>query len=302
MVPHANNQDASDARLTPDSVVSPGMPRGGQTTRVSTGVVTDLSITDLEHVVLNLLAVNGGSLGSSSLLDQLLELGYRGSEPTVGRFLRALDRRGLTVRVSNRGRTLTEAGRQRLADLSDIETQRRCEHQLLGTIRTTTIADLLDVLVARRALEREAARLAAEHATDEDISHMEAALAGQRRALAADLSGVHEDVEFHMLVARAGRNRVLVAAIDLIRRNIRLALRLDAILKQTDHAWVVDHDRILAAIKRRAPEGAERAMLDHINTLIADIQAYHDHVVLAAEPAASENRVAVTRQIIERRH
>jgi DNA-binding FadR family transcriptional regulator len=92
-----------------------------------------------------------------------------------------------------------------------------------------------------------------------------------------------------------------MAAIDLIQRNLRLTVRLNAILKQTNHTWVVGHDHILAAIKRHAPDEAERAMLDHINSLISDIHTYRDRIVLAAAPAIGERHEVVVGQTTERR-
>jgi GntR family transcriptional repressor for pyruvate dehydrogenase complex len=235
---------------------------------------------------LHLLAANPGPLGSGTLMEQLHDLGYDGSEPTVGRFLRTLDRRGLTTRVSNRGRHLTDAGRRHLQHLCEADAQRFRERELIRTIRTTTIDDLLDVLVARRALERETARLAAEHATAEEIAQLEAAIEEQRQALATSGVAIDADVRFHALLAQAARNRVLAAAIDLIRRDKQLTVALDAILKQTEHTWVVGHERILTAIKRRSPAAAERAMLEHINSVIADIRRYGDR--LAPAPPVTE--------------
>lgn len=237
-----------------------------------------IAALETEHAVLHFLAANPGPLGSGTLMEQLQALGYRGSEPTVGRLLRTLDRRGLTTRVSNRGRELTDKGRERLEELCESEVQLHYELELIRTIRTATIDDVLDVLIARRAIERESARLAAEHATTEVIAQLEAVIQEQREVLARSGIAVDSDVRFHSLVAQAGRNRVLTAAVDLIRRDKQLTIALDAILKHTNYAWVVGHERILQAIKRRAPEEAELAMLEHINSVIAEVRRYRDRL------------------------
>jgi GntR family L-lactate dehydrogenase operon transcriptional regulator len=236
-----------------------------------------LASLEFEHAILHLLA-SDGPLGSGTLMERLQELGYRGSEPTVGRFLRTLDRRGLSSRISNKGRDLTEHGRTRLRELCEAEDQLFYERELIRTMRSNTIDDLLDVLVARRALEREAARLAADHASREDVEQIEAAIAEHRRVLTTSGVPIDADVKVHRLIAQAGQNRVLAAAIDLIRRDKQLTIALDAILKLTDHKWVVGHERILRAIKRRAADEAERAMLEHIDTLIADVRRYRDSI------------------------
>jgi hypothetical protein len=84
--------------------------------------VSLLASLELEHAVLHLLE-RGGPLGSGTLMEELQEFGYRGSEPTVGRFLRTLDRRGLFVRASNKGRELSERGRERPRELCEAEDQ-----------------------------------------------------------------------------------------------------------------------------------------------------------------------------------
>lgn len=229
---------------------------------------------DLEHAVLHLLDRNRGPLGSGTLMEQLQDFGYAGSEPTVGRFLRTLDRRGLTSRVSNKGRDLTEAGRRQLQELCDADARRYYEHELLKTMRGTTYDEVMDVLVARRALEREAVRLAAERATAEEIAQLEAVIQEQRDSLARSGSGADADVKFHTLLAQAGHNRVVAAAVELIRRDKQLAVLLDAMLRRTRHKWVVGHEQILAAVKQRAPDAAEKAMVAHLNAVIADVKRY----------------------------
>lgn len=246
----------------------------GETVELDGAAPVLLAPFELEHAVLHLLDVNQGPLGSGTLMEQLQDLGYTGSEPTVGRFLRTMDRRGLTSRVSNKGRDLTEAGRRHLLQLCDADARRYYELELLKTMRGTSYDDVMDVLVARRALEREAARLAAERATPEEVAQLEAVIQEQRESLAQSGSGIDADVKFHTLLAQVGHNRVVAAAVELIRRDKQLAVLLDAMLRRTRHKWVVGHEEILAAVKRREPDAAEAAMLGHLNDVIADVKRY----------------------------
>src|SRR5688572_24276649 len=91
-----------------------------------------------EHTILHLLDATEGPAGSGTLMERLDDLGFRVSEPTVGRFLRTLDRRGLTERVSNKGRGLTDGGRARLHELCENESQVHYERELVRSIRSTT--------------------------------------------------------------------------------------------------------------------------------------------------------------------
>jgi GntR family transcriptional repressor for pyruvate dehydrogenase complex len=248
------------ARPGDDGAVEPGVPAAGS--------------RRFEHTLLHLLDATGGPAGSGTLMERLDELGFRVSEPTVGRFLRALDRRGLTERVSNKGRGLTDAGRARLRELCDDESRVRHEREVVRSVRATTLEEIVEVLIARRALERETARLAAERATDEDIARLEETVREQRAALKTGRVAADADVRFHAQVAQAGRNRVLAAAIELIRRDKQVTLALDEMLRRTTHRYAVGHEGIVAAIRSRDPEAAERAMLEHLDTVIADVRAY----------------------------
>lgn len=245
----------------------------------------------VEHAILHILG-ESGTQGSGGIWEKLAALGYPGSEPTVGRFLRTLDRQRLTTRVSNRGRQVTPEGRQRLDELCEAASQIRYETELLRTLRVATIYDVVDVLVARRAIERETSRLAAINATAEEIATLGATIAEQRRGLQATGLAVDADVAFHALIARAARNRVLAAALDRIRRDKQMTLMVDAILKRMHRKYVTGHVQIVEAIKARSPERAEKAMLNHINSLIDDVQRYRNE--LAEELSdASTTAVAV---------
>jgi GntR family L-lactate dehydrogenase operon transcriptional regulator len=243
----------------------------------------------VEHAILHILE-RSGTLGSGGIWDKLAALGYPGSEPTVGRFLRALDRQKLTCRVSNRGRQVTPDGRQRLVELCEAADQLRYETELLRTLRVATIDDVLDVLVARRAIERETCRLAAINATEEDLAALAATIAEQRRTLRTTGLGIDADVRFHALIAQAARNRVLTAALERIRRDRQISLMLDAILQRVNRKWVTGHVQIFEAIRSRAPERAERAMLHHIDSVIDDVQRYRGR---PAAPVADGGAVAV---------
>jgi GntR family L-lactate dehydrogenase operon transcriptional regulator len=258
--------------------------RTAETVEVGHGLTA--TSPQFEHTVLHLLEATEGPAGSGTLMERLDDLGFRVSEPTVGRFLRVLDRRGLTERVSNKGRGLTEAGRERLTELCEAESQVHYGRELLRSIRTTTVEEIVEVLIARRALERETARLAAERATDEDIARLEEAVRQQRAALDSGRVAAEADVRFHALVAQASRNRVLAAAIALIRRDRQITMTLDAMLRRTTHRYAVGHEGIVAAIRRRDPRAAERAMLGHIDTVIADVRAYAEQSDGTALPTA----------------
>jgi GntR family L-lactate dehydrogenase operon transcriptional regulator len=148
-------------------------------------------------------------VGSGTLHLYLRDHGISASQPTVGRILRELDHDGLTVKVSNRGRVLTEGGRHRL-ELARFEAERRqWADDLMRTVQPASRNNFLPLLEALRAIECEIAKLAAERATDEQIEEMEKVVEEQRKNLENPMRGAKQGTDFHHLLAKASQNPFL---------------------------------------------------------------------------------------------
>lgn len=131
------------------------------------------------------------------------------------------------------------------------------------------------MLVARRALEREIASLAAIRATPEEITLLEASIASQLELLSRDIIPYEQDREFHMLLALAARNQVLLHAVQLVWQTGRDFLETADIRRTVGSALVVDHRNILDAVIAGSAEQAEAAMVTHINQMIEDVKRYY---------------------------
>jgi len=121
---------------------------------------------------------------------------------------------------------------------------------------------------ARRIIEVELARLAAERRTQEDLAAMQDLL-DLHRARMDDLERpVVEASKFHLLVADAARNRVLAG---VVRPFFRLAFELGPQLYQTTEGyaqWELEqHTRIREAIASGDGELARLRMLEHVTSM-----------------------------------
>ncbi|RKN42472.1 FadR/GntR family transcriptional regulator [Streptomyces hoynatensis] len=120
-------------------------------------------------------------------------------------------------------------------------------------------ADPRDVSELRGALEAEAARLAAQRRTEEELRQLESLLA--RREAAWDSGDaerfVGADTAFHLAVVGASHNEVLRAVYADLGAVLRAFLRSDVgeVLRPEDH---VDHTGLVAAV-RRGDAGAAAA-------------------------------------------
>lgn len=226
---------------------------------------------DLEFLILGFLDHSEEPVGSGAICDWLRQNGSEISEATVGRFLRELDFRDLTERSGFRGRTLTEKGRSRLAEIRrerDIEIS---SSEFLRALRANDVEEVVGVLVARRALEREVARLAAVCATDRDIEALESFV--NRYETSEQIGAAAEaDFAFHSRLAEVCGNKVLQAATRLIHAEAQASMIPEPIRRKLKPFLSQQHREILEAIRVHDPQRAESAMISHLDGLIEAVQ------------------------------
>lgn len=129
-----------------------------------------------------------------------------------------------------------------------------------------------EMLQARQLLESNIAEFAATMATPRDINRMRYALALERKELESGSSDNQGDEQFHVCIAEATQNTVLV---DILKQSWGRRLKspmwkkLHTRINGQDYRseWVDDHEKILAAIQRRAPIAAKSAMWRHIENV-----------------------------------
>lgn len=125
------------------------------------------------------------------------------------------------------------------------------------------------LLEVRKILEVEGAALAASRATDEDLQRIEECLKEMRAEVERGDLGDVGDYKFHYALAEATHNPVLVRVMstisDLLAQGLRSSrLRLFS-LSGMPQTLLAQHTRIYEALKGRDPDGARKAMQDHLN-------------------------------------
>lgn len=127
-----------------------------------------------------------------------------------------------------------------------------------------TAQEAKDVFEARRSVESDIARLAAERAEPGDLNRLEAHLGLEElaarehdRSRSIRLSG-----DFHVLLARAGGNEVLHAMVkDLVARS---SLIIAMYGSASENCRPGDHRDLLAALRNRDAAGAAGIMSEHL--------------------------------------
>jgi GntR family L-lactate dehydrogenase operon transcriptional regulator len=226
-----------------------------------------------EGVLLEVLASATHPVGTRQATLALREHGLTLSESTVSRLLRKLDAQHLTMSVDGKGRVLTDEGRHLLKTSVDFHAEAA---HLEPPPDVRNIGELLDLLYARRAVEREVAREAALRAGPADIATLERLLERHRARLDQGQSGRGPALEFHRQVSRVSHNPFLtqIAAIVLNPRLDALEAVLDVIVggHHSHHLSIDEHAAILEAIRTGQPDAAEAAMERHVSRLIHEIE------------------------------
>lgn len=115
------------------------------------------------------------------------------------------------------------------------------------------VTDLLDL---RRMIEPQAARLAAQRATPEDISAMHGALARMTAALDGAGDYVAADMAFHAALLAAAHNRFLHQLGAVLERLLTLSTSISWKYPDAARGSLPLHAALLEAVERREPDAA----------------------------------------------
>ena len=128
-----------------------------------------------------------------------------------------------------------------------------------------TPAEIMD---AQRAIECLAAELAAENATAEDIARLRQSVADADASMGDAARFTELGAEFHLLVAEASHNRVLVVQLISL-QHVSWPRRNPTLTRNVMRRIQDVHKELLALIEIRDAAGARRMMDDHVKMIRA---------------------------------
>lgn len=230
------------------------------------------------YEILTILEERDTAVGSGLLSQLLTEKGLVSSHATVGRLLSHMDLKKWTLRQGFKGRVITDEGRTELDRMRSAQERLTYESRFLQALEPKQKEDIIEILVARKAIERELARLAAIRATNAEIADMEAVLPDNILERQPHKQFADHDIIFHKTLAKAAGNQVLSTALDLVRKDELFTPVYDYVRARLGGNLVVDHQQIVQAIKQHDPEKAEQAMAQHVETMIKYVQFYWNSV------------------------
>jgi len=195
------------------------------------------------------------------------------SRPTLREALNMLSTMGF-VQMSQRQRTKVKS----LMPSNIIDPLRRL---LKEDIKTS-----LELVEARTIIETANAQMAAERATEKDIVRLENCVEVMRMNMEKETSIGDEDADFHLAVAEATHNKIqthlMFSIYDLLKDKIELCYHgsVGGILLQ--------HSKIVAAIKNRDGVMARQGMEDHLAYVERQINQLSDIEALKTNSLSKE--------------
>ncbi|MEV5610034.1 GntR family transcriptional regulator [Streptomyces sp. NPDC052225] len=118
----------------------------------------------------------------------------------------------------------------------------------------------------REPLERLAAQLACEHATEEQLAELDGVVDRMHEAVAAgDVSGFRDaDIAFHTLVGQFAGNPFLARMWEVIEPSLRTLRAIsDPLFDGDRHAMAEEHGRLVGLLRSGEPDKAGAAFADH---------------------------------------
>src|ERR1700723_697573 len=204
-----------------------------------------------------------GALKAGDQLPAERELAIRFgvSRTAVREAVKALREKGLVEAYSGRGTFITDGTSQAVRQSFDLMVK-------IGQPEGST--DLAEV---RSILEPEIAALAAERAEESDRATLREAVAVMDRSLKDADAYIEADLDFHLALAEAAANPLILSLIDSIVGLLReQRLRIFQV-EGGPQRGQIHHKRILEAMEKRDAKVARDAMKAHLEQVREDSQA-----------------------------
>ena len=139
-----------------------------------------------------------------------------------------------------------------------------------------SLQSVLGIVELRRALEAEAAALAAERRTAADLAALRSALKDLDEAVKAGGNGVEEDVAFHRLIAKISGNPYFLDVLEYVGQFLRGATMVTRANEATRAYFArqvkAEHGTVIDAIAAKDPEGARIAAARHMQNAASRIR------------------------------
>ncbi|WP_128910646.1 GntR family transcriptional regulator [Tropicibacter alexandrii] len=124
---------------------------------------------------------------------------------------------------------------------------------------------MAELYAVRTELEGLAARLAARHATEEEVQVLQEMVEDDKALLGDPAALARANRRFHKMIHLASHNRFLVQQLDLVHRSMALMATTSLAAQGRGEVALGEHQAIVDAVARRDEDAAYKALRDHIS-------------------------------------
>jgi len=163
---------------------------------------------------------------------------------------------------------------------------------LLWAITSSSEAEVQELVEARKPIEVELAGLAAERATSADLKEIGVHLDQMEVSLHDGEQFLRSDIAFHLAVAQAAHNNILMNVLLLIRNLLQnwigSTLKIAGVVQKA----LEQHQSIFLAIAKKNPAAARSAMQNHLQEMANFLPAWKkakQRLESTPSPAPSSN-------------
>jgi len=235
------------------------------------------SLDERDLLVLECIRDAGEPVGSWSLVEEMEQRGCKASSASIGRILYRLESLGYVEGQANKGRILTKEGRRAMATAKAFKSMDRHRKQLESLINSRILDEFIMVLQARKAIERETVRLAAENISEAKLQHLEAVITDQEAKASRGESIAEVDIAFHREIAEASTNSALQALYGILAMMGQQSELFEFMRSKVGSTYRSAHRSILDSLKAHDPDKAEQCIIRHMDGLIEDVKKYWEH-------------------------
>ena len=192
--------------------------------------------------------IKGHFKPGEKLVEQTLAQEMGVSRTPVREAIRRLEAEGFVVSIPRKGVVVSRADKEEIVQLYSI----------------------------RAELEGLAARWAIENADEDDIRKLDEAISRmEETAASGDLNGVvQSNALFHDAIAQASKSRILCTLLKTLQDNIQRFRFQSLHLPGRPEAALAEHKEIVAAIKEKKTEEADRLLKEHLQNACAAALAH----------------------------
>ncbi len=187
-----------------------------------------------------------------------LALQFGVSRTAVREAIKALHEKGLVEPLPGRGTFVTDGSSRSMRQ--NLDRVLRSDH----ANGTQWLAEF------REILEPEVAALAALRATSDDLASMKEAYAVMERSRADADAYIEADLDFHLELAEAMGNPLVLSMIDSIVEVLREQRLHTFYVKDGPAHGQLHHKQVLEAVERHDPQAAREAMRAHLTQVRED--------------------------------